>query len=135
MTLAAVLIPNHGAAVKDLSFPHEIGHPQGARHDLKWDSIVDTTYPYNHGYAGPNTDWVTMMAFVSGANPNRLPFWSNPDLEMSGVRMGTKDRQNNARVLNQTARTISALRPQAARVSCARPVKQLRFALAGSVHR
>jgi len=111
----AFSVVEHDAAVRFLSFPHEIGHLQGARHDPDWDHTVDTVYPYDHGYVNPQGGWVTIMAYPSKDNPTRISYWSNPNVKYppgaSGKPTGTTTDHNNARVLNETAGTVSAFHP------------------------
>ncbi len=92
------------------SFGHEIGHLQSARHDPLNDP-TNTPYAYGHGYQYPAGGWRTIMAYAcSSATCNRINWWSNPSKLRSGVPMGTTDRSNNARVLNNTKATIAAFR-------------------------
>ncbi len=106
----AFAVVHYECAVGNLSFAHEIGHLQGARHDLGVDPLIDPTYPWNHGYLIPTTDGRTVMAYPVASNPTRIPFWSNPDVEYRGVPTGTVDKQNNALMLNTSAIYISNFR-------------------------
>jgi len=53
------------------------------------------------------------MAYPTTQNPNRIPYWSNPNIKHPGTGevMGTAQRHNNARVLNETAAIVTAFRP------------------------
>jgi hypothetical protein len=106
----AFAVVHHDCAVKNLSFPHEIGHLQGARHNLEVDPTIDPSYPYNHGYLSQMGNWRTVMAYPTQQQPNRLPYWSNPNVMYMGEPMGTVDKQNNALMLNQSALTVSQFR-------------------------
>lgn len=94
----------------NLSFAHEIGHLQGARHDLYVDNST-TPYRYGHGYVDPNLQWRTIMAYpdrCQAAGRGRcppIPYWSNPNViyPLTGQLMGTVTDEHNARVLNWTA--------------------------------
>ena len=81
----AFAVVHYDCAVGNLSFAHEIGHLQGARHDLGVDPTIDPAYPWNHGYLIPGTDGRTVMAYPAASNPNRIPNWSNPDVKYKGV--------------------------------------------------
>lgn len=108
----AFAIVHHSCAAEYLSFAHEIGHLQGARHDRCVDP-TDSPYPYGHCIA--NGTWRTVMAYANCCNGcKRIPYWSNPDVSYQGVAMGTKERENNARVLNETAVRVSAYRSRVA---------------------
>lgn len=103
----AYALVNQGCALDNLSFPHEIGHLQGARHDA---DAADKPYPYGHGYAYKG-NWRTIMAYDGDCNCNREPYWANPNIKLNGVPMGTVDRNFDARVLSETASLLSTLRP------------------------
>lgn len=105
----AFAVVHYDCAVKNRSFMHEIGHLQGARHDLDVDKTVDPLRPYNHGYLSQR-DWRTIMAYPTNAQPNRLLYWSNPKVNLAGDPMGTVAKHDNARVLNETALMISKFR-------------------------
>jgi len=94
------------------SFAHEIGHLQSARHDPLNDS-TNTPYAYGHGFQSnfSNPRWRTIMAYdclLFGCP--RLNYWSNPNKTYNGRAMGTANRHDNARVLNDTRATVAAYR-------------------------
>ena len=100
-------------AVSNYSFGHEIGHLQGARHDL----YVDSTPGYNHGDVDLGSRQRTVMAYndqcaAGGIYCTRLPYWSSPGMFYPGTatKMGTTDRENNVRVLNGSAYSGCELR-------------------------
>ena len=41
----------------NLSFAHEIGHIEGARHDRFQDFAVNKSFPYAHGHINPSDNW------------------------------------------------------------------------------
>jgi hypothetical protein len=95
------------------SFAHEIGHLQGARHDV----LVDpgyAPYQYGHGYVDPNNNWRTIMAYADGCGGvcPRVQYWSNPDVYYppTGQAMGQSTWANNARVLNETRFRVANFR-------------------------
>jgi len=102
----AYAVVHFGCALSpQYSFPHEIGHLQGARHDPAVDGS-DEPFEYGHGYVDPNSDWRTIMAYVNACNGfcGRVPYWSNPDVNYppTGQPMGTNADEDNAQVLNRT---------------------------------
>jgi hypothetical protein len=106
----AFVVVHYDCAIKNLSFTHEIGHLQGARHNYEVDSNLDPTYPYNHGYLSQTGNWRTIMAYPDETHPNRVPYWSSPDVTSEGEAMGSADKHNNARMLNESALTVSEFR-------------------------
>lgn len=100
------------AASGNLSFPHEIGHIIGTRHDIGMDSNL-SPFAYGHGYISPNKSWRTVMAYGDYCNYcERLPYWSNPRVNhpTDGIAMGTSSREDNARVLNEQMNRVKAFR-------------------------
>jgi hypothetical protein len=101
------------------TFPHEIGHLQGARHDEYVDPKTEP-FAYGHGYTHPDRSspadsWRTVMSYsdactAAGTTCTWLPYWSNPDIAYRGNPMGTEATNNNARVLNETATTMANFR-------------------------
>lgn len=98
---------------------HEIGHLVGCRHNLYADTTL-TPYKYGHGlspYRPDNglTHWRTMMAYENQWCPSntacrRILYWSNPNITYNGMETGTTTYENNARVWNERASTVSAFR-------------------------
>jgi len=106
-------------STSNYSFAHEIGHLQGARHDLHVDPTLGSPYDYNHGHVNLADRKRTVMAYndlCSDTPPgtwcDRLPYWSNPGVNypMTGVPTGTVSRENNVLVLNNTAATVASFR-------------------------
>lgn len=92
------------------SFAHEIGHLQSARHDPANDP-TNTPYAYGHGYQYPTGGWRTIMAYAcASVSCTRLNYWSNPGKTYGGHAMGTTTKNDNHRVLNNTAATVAAFR-------------------------
>ena len=88
---------NYNCAISNISFPHEIGHLLGARHN---NDSKTTPFANGHGFESSINKWRTIMAVASLST--RLPFWSNPNIQRNGVAMGTTAINNNATVLNTT---------------------------------
>lgn len=102
----AFCVVHYDCATGKYSFGHEIGHLQGARHQFQKDNEV-VPFPYGHGYIFGSKPWSTIMAILV---PNRVQHWSNPAVFFNGFATGEPDTANNARVLNETASTISGFR-------------------------
>ena len=101
---------NHACAVANVSFAHELGHLLGARHNPEADPST-SPYPYGHGYQQPAGPWRTVMAYACATTTcPRLEHWSNPNVSISGRPTGTAATHDNARVLNERAGTVAALR-------------------------
>lgn len=75
-------------------FAHELGHNLGADHD--WDSSTEANEerPYNKGHVTDN-GLVDIMAYNNAASCDpdceRVPYYSNPDLEVQGEKFGAND--------------------------------------------
>lgn len=103
----AFSVVHYECALGYYSFAHEIGHLQGCDHNPE--QSTNPIYSYGHGYVYSAGNWRTIMAYsISGET--RLQYFSNPNVTYNGVSMGTAARSYNARVLNQTAGTISNFR-------------------------
>ena len=121
----AFSVTDHGCAVGNKSFAHELGHNMGADHDPANAFSAPAAYPYNRGYVKTGSpQWRTVMAYAGpcGGCP-RIAHMSNPkDLYAGGVT-GSAGTSNNAHVLNKTAKAIANYRA----TSALHPVPQ-RFA-------
>lgn len=102
-TAFAVVYHEHLGA-PNYALAHEVGHLQGARHSPE-SGVFDAPFPYGHGLRAEG--WKTIMS--TGGLPN-IPHFANPDVSYQGVPTGTPDRQNVARVLNETAVYLSNFR-------------------------
>jgi peptidyl-Asp metalloendopeptidase len=124
----AFSVVNDACVTSNLSFPHELGHNMGARHDWYVDSQT-TPYTYSHGHIkfdplNPTPRWRTIMSYdnycnASGVSCNRIPYWSNPGLTYSGFPLGVSPGTcvgsvgcdaDNARTLNNTRLTVANFR-------------------------
>jgi hypothetical protein len=102
------------------SFPHELGHQMGARHDWAADNANNKPYPYNHGHTQPHpasgTAWRTIMAYEGACGSVTCPRvmnWSNPNISVGGSTTGTAtgaQQEDNHRTLNNTALTMANFR-------------------------
>lgn len=96
------------------SFAHELGHLQGADHDLPNNCTVQGypcgPYTYGYGYVSPTGAWRTIMAGdATCGGCLRVNYWSNPLITYNGEAMGT-DQHRNAYVLSNTSRTVRDFR-------------------------
>jgi hypothetical protein len=107
----AFAIVHYSCATGYYSFAHELGHLMGARHDENHDSTT-TPFAYGHGYEhnATTTPFRTVMAYAcnTGNCEPRVQYFSNPNVNYSGVATGTAATNDNARVLNGTAGSIAA---------------------------
>src|SRR5262249_3160439 len=103
-------------ASANFSFPHELGHNMGARHDWFVDPTNNSPYTYNHGYVNLGGQWRTVMAYndqcaASGFNCQRLAYFSNPSLLFNGAPMGVPEGSaqaaDNRKTLNNTPFTVA----------------------------
>jgi hypothetical protein len=94
---------------------HEMAHNFGCHHDRKTDGAAgdDGKFSYGFSFTLKGVSTGTVMSYA----PVRVPFFSNPDLEYSGVRLGVADDQagaaDNSRVLRTNAQLMSAYRDAA----------------------
>lgn len=97
-------------AAGNLTLAHEIGHLQSARHDHVADP-TNTPYAYGHGYFVTSAGWRTVMGTISSCpSCERIFYWSNPTKIYNGVAMGTTNRNDNTRVLNNTRATVAGFK-------------------------
>lgn len=92
------------------TFAHELGHNQGARHNMEEDSSL-TPFAYGHGTGSSAGQWRTIMSYVSACSPSsvctRIPYFSTPNLTYAGEVIGDASRRDNARVITETAAQIA----------------------------
>lgn len=100
------------------SFAHEVGHIQGAQHD---DYVDENPYfSYGHGLAHPDpikeNRWRTTMAYNNACADageyvcREIPYFTNPNVTYNGFVIGTEEKNNNARVINETAFEVANYR-------------------------
>ncbi len=126
-------VVEQACAVGNLTFPHELGHNMGLRHDWYVDAGI-TPATYAHGYVNSAARWRTIMAYndrcaAQGFSCTRLPYWSNPGVMYAGAAMGVAGGTSTAcvagslagacdaddhRLLNESALTVANFRQYAA---------------------
>lgn len=87
---------------------HEHGHNLGLRHDPQNDGGLHPAYPWAFGHIVPGS-FRTIMAYPHYCVPDGsgedadcplVPYFSNPDKLVEGVRVGIPDLRDNHRALN-----------------------------------
>ncbi len=107
-------VTRRDCAVGNLSFPHELGHNQGSRHDRAADSN-NGAFAYSHGFVAPNAAFRTVMA-TSNLAAVRIPFFSNPDIDFggqpTGIASNLANSADNARSIDSTALVVANFRTE-----------------------
>jgi hypothetical protein len=111
----AFSVVNRGCASANYSFPHELGHNFGARHDTYVDAAT-TPYAYGHGYVDVAQAWRDVMAYNNacaavGVSCVRIGYFSTPALTYSGDPLGSVSTADVVRVHNDNAVTVANFRP------------------------
>jgi len=105
----AFSVVHHGCATGYYSFGHEIGHNQGAHHDLA-NATGAALYPYAYGYQNPLGVFRTIMALECPLPCPRLPYFSGVDHLVLGLPSGITGSAENALAIDQTAPVVAAFR-------------------------
>jgi hypothetical protein len=103
-------------AVADYAFAHELGHNQGADHNVEDGSSANTNvYPYAYGHRLANT-FKTIMSypgqlplppFPGDITYPRIGYFSTPNKFWNGQPIGIANQRDNVRVINNTAYTVA----------------------------
>ena len=102
----AFAVVNRGCASSNYSFPHEIGHLFGARHDAFVDAST-TPYAYGHGFVNCTQGFRDVMAYPTQCGGTRIAYLSTPLLTYGSPAspLGTAATADNVRVHNSNAVT------------------------------
>jgi hypothetical protein len=106
-------------AVDNLTFPHELGHNQGANHNPEngvAPSQAVFPYAYGHYVTGGTSPFRTILSTTTNsicASCPRIPYFSNPNINFNGQPTGIIDQRDNARTINNTALVFSRFRNSA----------------------
>ena len=107
------------------SLLHEIGHNMGCLHnreDAMNRGIPDTdpsndsvfkAFNYGKRWLVGSEGYRTIMSYDTEGTatyPNRIPYFSNPNIVYQGISTGNLDSEDNAQVLNTTAPYVSNFR-------------------------
>jgi len=116
--------------ISNLTFPHELGHNMGLRHDWYVDNAI-TPFVFGHGHVDTSARFRTIMSYPDlcaslGITCARLMAFSNPSLTFNGaptgVPAGTRSNcpfgvfttppcdADERQVLNMTAVTVANFR-------------------------
>ena len=107
----ASAVVNYSCATGYYSFAHELGHVQGAAHDVANATYASFSYGYGYQNTATSPAWRTIMSYkCATVTCPRLQYFSNPNINYNGLAMGTPTTNNNARVLNETAFKVAGYR-------------------------
>jgi hypothetical protein len=113
-TPGAGSIAHHAVAVWNTGYvvlAHELAHNFGCRHDRQTEKAANAEgYGYGFRFNLNGRDTGTVMSYAQ----DRVPYFSNPELEFAGVRLGVPENQgevaNNSRVLRENATLMAGSR-------------------------
>jgi len=105
----AFAVVYHDCSNANLSFPHELGHLYGARHNKQVDSNSQP-YVYGHGYYLNSLRKRSIMSYDCPNGCKRIPYWSDPTMNFENQPFGEQGSSNNVLVLKQTFPIISRFR-------------------------
>lgn len=108
-------------AVDKLSFPHEIGHLIGGRHNPTLDPAT-TPFAYGHGFIDPQCYYKTIMGVFNSCSPvpDRIPMFSSSSTLLiaqasDGTNIsenpGTSGSHDMERMIEERTSYLLALRP------------------------
>ena len=105
-----------GDGCGEWTFAHELGHNQGAHHDIETTGGDYGAFEYSRGHRqtiSADSGFATIMAYNTGPQ-NRLGRFSDPDLvDCLGQPCGIADEADNARGIVETAALVAGLLPEA----------------------
>ena len=117
----AFLAVNREQMGASMLLAHELGHIFGATHerDLMTDPAERSMYPYSfprtcEECGVPKSSWHTLMAVAALAGFERIPNFSNPDVDHEGSPTGVpeteKEPEDVRRTFNNTAAIVASFR-------------------------
>jgi hypothetical protein len=112
----AISIVSIQCAATDWTLAHEVGHNRGCAHNREDAGLPGAySYSYGHRFDAGGGHYSTVMAYNdSQGNYTRIPYFSNPDVEYSGVPTGVVPglvgEAHNALTHDQTAALCAAFR-------------------------
>ena len=77
----------------ELIFTHEVGHIFGCEHNREEEG-GGSSNDFSYGYLLRGSNMLTVMAYFRGSYTQWIPYFSNDDYTVSGVRMGTARDDN-----------------------------------------
>lgn len=107
---SAFQVTSRGCAVGNLSYAHEHGHNMGFHHNPE-DAGGGASFPYAYGHY-VDGQFRTVMSYA-GRCPTgctRRPYFSNPNVQYTGLDTGVSGTRNNALAGDQTAPIAAAFR-------------------------
>ena len=104
-----------GDGCGEWTFAHEIGHNQGAHHDIETTNGDYGAFEYSRGHRqtiSADSGFATIMAYNTGPQ-QRLGRFSDPDLlECLGQPCGIAEEADNARGIVETAAMVAGMVPE-----------------------
>ncbi len=104
----AFFVMQRACGASSLTFPHEVGHLQGADHNPENASSANghSAYGFGHYHSG---EYRTVMSYsdpCTGSCP-AAPFFSSPKRRFQRRTTGIANKRDNARVLEETAELVA----------------------------
>jgi hypothetical protein len=126
---SAYSVSVRSCAVDNLTFPHELGHNQGANHNPE-NGIAPASavfpYAFGHYVNGGSFPFRTILSTTSNGictSCPRIPHFSNASVLYNGQPTGLADQRENARAIDGTALVFSRFRNSALAVASLRSRK------------
>ncbi len=110
----AFFVMQRPCGASSLTFPHEVGHLQGADHNPENAAAAAGHSPFGFGHYYDGV-YRTVMSYSDpcGDSCPAAPFFSNPKRRFQRRTTGIANKRDNARVLDETAELVAGFRPDA----------------------